>query len=304
MGVIRSLRPCQNAFARAVLNSVLHRRGFTFTVEIAERGGAASSPRSLSWHCLALRTHSGGRVVKIAPSVEATGRGRLVRHLAEGRGQGLWSQEAAAIRVGRAEQFFMTLGAGPDTPEPSNAPRSSWGRGVRCGGLLPVPGAPSRRVQCHRGPLRGLLERRDLVRAGKAAKPGASRDRRPAAALSNPLAGSGPPFPLLCLIRRSTTLQDGRRPPVVPGPLRAPPLSGGRPAALRRPAPGNSGAPRTEPHLWARCYLGSIGPSPPCPPAGSAVGVYPLARRREHGPGHGSRGMAIPFRCAQQPAHR
>ena len=108
MGATRSLRPYQSAIARAVLDSVLHRRGLTFTVEIAEHGGGRELSAQLELALLALHTQGGGRVVKVAPGVEASGRDRLVRHLAEGRVQELWSQEATSIRVGRAEQLFLT----------------------------------------------------------------------------------------------------------------------------------------------------------------------------------------------------
>ena len=39
MGITQSLRPYQVEIAQAVLDSVRHRRGLSFTVEIARQGG-------------------------------------------------------------------------------------------------------------------------------------------------------------------------------------------------------------------------------------------------------------------------
>ena len=103
----RPLRAYQSAIARAVLDSVLHDRGLTFTVEIARRGGARELSAQLELLLLSLHAHAGIRLAKVSPDQASSGMDRLLQHLAAGSTEGLWAQDPQGLRLGRAHQLFV-----------------------------------------------------------------------------------------------------------------------------------------------------------------------------------------------------
>jgi len=58
------LHPYQLAIGRAVLDSVRHKRGLTFTVEVARQGGKNELSAQLELHLLTERLRSSGNAVK------------------------------------------------------------------------------------------------------------------------------------------------------------------------------------------------------------------------------------------------
>jgi hypothetical protein len=107
MGIYPQLRPYQTAIARAVLDSVLHRRGRIFTVEIASQGGARELSAQMELLLLALHAHSGARMVKVAQGPAESGCDRLAGYLERGYLGGLWSSQPGMVSVGNAQQHFI-----------------------------------------------------------------------------------------------------------------------------------------------------------------------------------------------------
>ncbi len=107
------LMPHQSTVARAVVESVLRVRGLTFTVEIARQGGAREVSAQIELLLLELHAHAGARLVKVAPTLDASGMDRLVQLLQAGSTEGLWSQEEHSVRMGRARQLFVGPGSVP-----------------------------------------------------------------------------------------------------------------------------------------------------------------------------------------------
>ena len=101
------LRPYQTAITRAVLDSVMHRRGHIFTVEMASQSGARELSVQLELLLLALHSGSGTRMVKVASTSAEAGAERLAAYLAKGQTSGLWEAEGGTVRVGRAEQLSV-----------------------------------------------------------------------------------------------------------------------------------------------------------------------------------------------------
>ncbi|MBI4338790.1 MAG: hypothetical protein HY680_02415 [Chloroflexi bacterium] len=107
-----TLRPYQLAIGRAVLDSVLHRRGLTFTVEIARQGGKNELSAQLEVLLLTLFMAQGGNLVKGAPTYVPQLLHSILRlkdRLGEAGYGGLWSKEALNIfRLGKARQVFLS----------------------------------------------------------------------------------------------------------------------------------------------------------------------------------------------------
>ncbi|MEK7777833.1 MAG: hypothetical protein AAB303_04335, partial [Chloroflexota bacterium] len=68
MPIQQILRPYQVEVGRAVLRSVLERRGLTFTVEVARQGGKNELSAQLEVLLLTLFMAHGGNLVKAAPT--------------------------------------------------------------------------------------------------------------------------------------------------------------------------------------------------------------------------------------------
>ena len=112
MTKLLALRPYQVEIGRAVLDSVLHNRGLTFTVEIARQGGKNELSAQLEVLLLTLFFAKGGNLIKGAPTFDPQVRismARLKERLNDAGLAGLWSAEAGHIlRLGRVHQVFLS----------------------------------------------------------------------------------------------------------------------------------------------------------------------------------------------------
>ena len=100
---------------RAILDSVLHRRGLSFSVEIARQGGKNELSAQLEALLLTLNLSRDVNAIKCAPTFEPQGRislRRLWSRLLEAGLAPLASQEAGhVVRVGRARLIFLSAEA-------------------------------------------------------------------------------------------------------------------------------------------------------------------------------------------------
>ena len=112
MPIQQKLRPYQVAVGRAVLQSVLDRKGLTFTVEVARQGGKNELSAQLEILLLTLFMAHGGNLVKAAPTYVPQvlhSLRRLKDRLRDAGYDGLWSPEPGdVIRIGKARQFFLS----------------------------------------------------------------------------------------------------------------------------------------------------------------------------------------------------
>ena len=112
MAIAQKLRPYQVEIGKAVLNSVLNRRGLTFTVEIARQGGKNEFSAQLQVLLLTLFMGRGGNMVKTAPTFVPQvliSMARLKERLNDAGFSGLWQPESGHIvRLGKARQIFLS----------------------------------------------------------------------------------------------------------------------------------------------------------------------------------------------------
>ncbi|MBM2831756.1 MAG: hypothetical protein HW414_808 [Dehalococcoidia bacterium] len=112
MPCLPPLRPYQKEIARAVLESVLGRRGLTFSVEVARQGGKNELSAQLEVLLLTLNMGRGGNLVKASPTFKPQSlisRRRLEDRLrACGYGRFLHSEMGYVLRLGRARQLFFS----------------------------------------------------------------------------------------------------------------------------------------------------------------------------------------------------
>ncbi len=115
MPIRQQLRPYQVEIGRAVMDSVLHHKGLTFTVEIARQGGKNEVSAQLEVLLLTLFMAQGGNLVKCAPTFTPqvrTSIRRLEDRLRDAGYDGLWRREAGyMVQVGRARQLFFSADA-------------------------------------------------------------------------------------------------------------------------------------------------------------------------------------------------
>lgn len=106
------LRPYQAEAGRAILDSVMHRRGLSFSVVIARQGGKNELSAQLEALLLALHMRRDVDGVKCAPTFEPQGRisfRRLWSRLWEAGLAPLAAREAGrAVRLGRARMVFLS----------------------------------------------------------------------------------------------------------------------------------------------------------------------------------------------------
>ncbi|MGB2694979.1 MAG: hypothetical protein WBD55_07315 [Dehalococcoidia bacterium] len=109
------LRPYQSEAGRAILDSVLHKRGLSFSVEMARQGGKNELSAQLEALLLTLNMMPDIEGVKCAPTFEPQGRisfRRLWSRLLEAGLAPLASREAGrAVRVGHARIIFLSAEA-------------------------------------------------------------------------------------------------------------------------------------------------------------------------------------------------
>lgn len=111
-GIRFPLHPYQVEVGRAIVDSVLRRRGLTFTVEIARQGGKNELSAQLEVLLLTLFMGQGGNLIKCAPTFKPqtlTSIHRLKERLNDAGYSGLWrSEHGHTIRLGKARQLFLS----------------------------------------------------------------------------------------------------------------------------------------------------------------------------------------------------
>ena len=115
MPVKQTLRPYQVEIGRRILDSVIHRKGLIFSVEIARQGGKNELSAQLEMLLLTLHIQSGGNLVKAAPTfipqtlISMT---RLKERLNDAGYGGFWTPQAGhIIQLGQAHQIFFSADA-------------------------------------------------------------------------------------------------------------------------------------------------------------------------------------------------
>jgi len=112
LAITTLLRPYQLEIGRAVLDSVRHRRGLTFTVEIARQGGKNELSAQLEALLLVLHMVQGGTAVKAAPTFAPQALISLERLKARLHEAGFAPHMAVEhghiVRLGRARQAFLS----------------------------------------------------------------------------------------------------------------------------------------------------------------------------------------------------
>ena len=108
------LRPYQMEVAKAVTDSVLNRKGMTFSVEIARQGGKNELSAQLEVLLLTLFINRGGNAVKCSPTFKpqtVVSMMRLKERLNQWGYAGLWKTEMGYIlKLGNARQVFLSAG--------------------------------------------------------------------------------------------------------------------------------------------------------------------------------------------------
>ena len=112
MSIKQKLRPYQVEVGRAILDSVMGRKGLTFTVEMARQGGKNELSAQLELLLLTIHMASGGNLIKAAPTYMPQLLNSIFRlrdRLNDAGYKGLWAPEAGnAITVGKARQIFLS----------------------------------------------------------------------------------------------------------------------------------------------------------------------------------------------------
>ncbi len=111
----RPLRSYQLEPARAILESVLSRRGDTISVMMARQAGKNELSAQIEAYLLNLHQHEGGQIVKAAPTYVPqclTSRIRLENALENPLNHGRWRSDRGAIRLGRARCQFLSAEPG------------------------------------------------------------------------------------------------------------------------------------------------------------------------------------------------
>jgi len=108
----RSLRPYQLEPARAILDSVLHRKGLTFTVMMARQAGKNELSAQLELYLLNIFQRAGGNIVKCAPTFKpqiVNSKLRLEQALGNRWNAGLWgSSYGYMVTLGKASVMFFS----------------------------------------------------------------------------------------------------------------------------------------------------------------------------------------------------
>jgi len=173
------LRPYQVEVGRAVVDSVLHRHGLTFTVEVARQGGKNELSAQLEVLLLTLFMGRGGNLVKAAPTFRPQtliSLQRLQERLDQA-GYGLfWAREQGyMVRLGKARAVFLS--ADKDSHVMGTTAHLllevDESQDVAPGEVQPGLQAHGGLHQCHHRPLRHHLGRFQPPGDNQAAEPGA-----------------------------------------------------------------------------------------------------------------------------------
>ena len=112
MAINHKLRPYQIEAGRAILDSVMNRRGLTFSVEMARQGGKNELSAQLEVLLLTLFLSTGGNLIKCAPTFKpqtVVSMMRLKERLTDAGYDRFWGPEQGyMIRLGRARQIFFS----------------------------------------------------------------------------------------------------------------------------------------------------------------------------------------------------
>ena len=110
--MLNHLRPYQSQVGKAILDSVLSRKGLTFSVEISRQGGKNELSAQLEVLLLTLYLGLGGNAVKCAPSFKpqtVISMLRLKERLNDAGFAGFWTPEHGyMVRLGKARQLFFS----------------------------------------------------------------------------------------------------------------------------------------------------------------------------------------------------
>jgi hypothetical protein len=110
--VLHRLRPYQREVAIAILDSVFHRRGLTFSVEIARQGGKNELSAQIELLLLTLFINEPQNIVKCSPTFKpqtVISMMRLKDRLNDAGFAGLWVPELGyIIRLGNARAVFLS----------------------------------------------------------------------------------------------------------------------------------------------------------------------------------------------------
>ena len=105
---MHELTSYQSEIARAVVDSVLHDRGLTFTVEITRGGGVRELSAQLELLLLTMHVNDSARLLRVAPPGAESTREYIVRSLHEHPLRGLWSAQGPTVRLGRSTLRFVS----------------------------------------------------------------------------------------------------------------------------------------------------------------------------------------------------
>ena len=109
--IIDSLRPYQRQIAEAVIHSVRHRQGLTFSVMIARQGGKNEISARVEAHLLTAFSQAGGAAVKAAPTFNPQATisiARLQQVLDRAHLAPYYSRLGRTFRFHRARQLFFS----------------------------------------------------------------------------------------------------------------------------------------------------------------------------------------------------
>jgi hypothetical protein len=111
-GILPRLRPYQREPAFAILDSVLGRKGLTFSVEIARQGGKNELSAQLELLLLTLHMAHPQNLVKCSPTFKPQtmiSMTRLKERLNDAGFAGIWnSEQGYIIRLGHARAVFLS----------------------------------------------------------------------------------------------------------------------------------------------------------------------------------------------------
>jgi len=112
MAIQQKLRPYQVEAGRAILDSVLHRKGLTFSVEIARQGGKNELSAQLEVLLLPLFMGIGGNLIKCSPTLKpqtVNSMMRLQERLDDVGYSGFWRREQGyMVGLGKARGIFLS----------------------------------------------------------------------------------------------------------------------------------------------------------------------------------------------------
>ncbi|MEE9199347.1 MAG: hypothetical protein V3U26_06075 [Dehalococcoidia bacterium] len=112
MPIKHKLRPYQAEVGRAILDSVMHKKGLTFSVVIARQGGKNELSAQLEVLLLTMFMGIGGNAVKASPTFKPQTVNSILRlkeRLNDAGYGGIWVSEMSyMVRLGRARQMFFS----------------------------------------------------------------------------------------------------------------------------------------------------------------------------------------------------